>query len=244
VRLLKITRGSQIELGEGLHGHPVAAKLPSIMQQPGGIEQVGTVRARSEQAGRFAMQALTNPVNRTILDRLPDLALPDAWLVAGCLYQTVWNLQGGRAPRAAIKDYDVFYFDECDLSWDAEDRMIRRAARCFADLDIRVEVRNQARVHLWYAERFGSGYPALRSSRDGIDRYLVSCTCVGLAPHAGGTLELYAPYGLDELYAGVLRPNPANLRPVLYAAKAASYRARWPWLTITDGPCSPGDAGW
>ncbi|HWK45012.1 MAG TPA: nucleotidyltransferase family protein [Stellaceae bacterium] len=183
-------------------------------------------------ADKFIDQALTNPLNRIILERLPTLGLPDAWLVAGCLYQTVWNRLAGRSPGALIKDYDIFYFDDADLSWDAEDRAIRRAERCFADLGITVELRNQARVHLWYAERFGPGYPALRSSRDGIDRYLVECTCVALAPTPGGAPELYAPYGLGDLYDGILRPNPINPRPALFAAKAASYRARWPWLRV------------
>jgi len=193
--------------------------------------------ARSPLAGadRFIDQALANPTNRIVLGRLPRLDLPDAWLVAGCLYQTVWNRQCGRSPAVLIKDYDIFYFDDADLSWAAEDRAIRRAERCFADLGVTVELRNQARVHLWYADRFGPGYPALRSSRDGIDRYLVRCTCVALAPTPDGPPDLYAPYGLDELYAGILRPNPLNLRPDLFAAKAASYRARWPWLRVEAG---------
>lgn len=43
---------------------------------------------------------------------------------------------------------------------------------------------------------------------------------------------LYAPYGLEELYAGLLKPNPACPHLPLFEAKAQSYRERWPWLTI------------
>ena len=64
-------------------------------------------------------------------------------------FQNVWNTVEWRAPGNGIKDYDLFYFDDADLSWDAEDRVIQRAASLFADLDATVEVRNQARVHLW-----------------------------------------------------------------------------------------------
>jgi hypothetical protein len=52
---------------------------------------------------RFVGDALQNPVNRAILERLPALGLPDAWLVAGCLFQTVWNVQAGRPRRAASR---------------------------------------------------------------------------------------------------------------------------------------------
>ncbi len=172
--------------------------------------------------------ALRNPHNRALLQRLPALALPDAWLVAGCLFQTVWNLRSGRAPEAGIKDYDLFYFDPADLSAEAEAAVQARADTCFADLGITVEAKNQARVHTWYADYFGFPYPPLASSRDGLDRFLVQCTCVGL--NAEGAL--YAPNGLADLDAGVLRPNPlCNHRP-LFQAKAESYQARWPWLRI------------
>jgi len=165
--------------------------------------------------------ALANPVNAEILQHLPELGLGQAYLVAGCVYQAVWNRLGGLAPGALVKDYDVFYFDDSDLSYEAEDTVIRRAAVLFADLDAAIELKNQARVHLWYPERFGAAYPRLRSTRDGIDRYLVACTCVGIA---AGTGEVYAPYGLDELWDGELRPNPVNLQPERFREKAESYR--------------------
>ena len=187
-----------------------------------------------ERAALLKAWALENPVNAEILRRLPALDVPQAYLVAGCLYQAVWNRLGQRPVAAGIKDYDVFYFDDGDLSWEAEDRVIRRAAAQFADLGVEVEVKNQARVHLWYGQRFGAGYPALASTEDGIGRYLVACTCVGIRAGDGA---LYAPYGLTDLWDGILRMNPVNPRPDLFQAKAESYRARWPWLRIVPpGP--------
>lgn len=172
--------------------------------------------------------ALANPVNAALVERLTPLALPQGFLVAGCLYQSVWNRRDGRAPGWGVKDYDVFYFDGRDLSWDAEDAVIRTVRDATADLGVEVEVKNQARVHLWYRQRFGMDYPQLQSARDGIDRYLVACTCVGLELASGA---LYAPHGLAELEAGVLRMNPWHPAPALFLRKAESYRARWPWLT-------------
>lgn len=185
---------------------------------------------------RFIDDALRNRNNRLILARLPSLQLPDAWLVAGCLFQTVWNLQAGRAPGAGIKDYDLFYFDPGDLSAQAESAVAARVQACCRDLGVVVEAKNQARVHTWYADWFGCPYPALTSSRDGIDRFLVPCTCVGLRPDPDGGASplLYAPYGLADLYRGVLRPNPLCDHRVLFRRKAGSYRARWDWLQLAE----------
>lgn len=186
-------------------------------------------------AARFVQDALENRHNRVILERLPSLALPDAWLVAGCLFQTIWNLHDARPPESGIKDYDLFYFDASDLSEQAEAAIGERVADRYRDLGIVLEAKNQARVHTWYPEWFGHAYPALSSAQDGIRRFLVPCTCVGLQarPDAPGP-RLYAPYGLDDLYAGILRPNPLIDHRALFRAKAQSYRARWPWLQTIE----------
>lgn len=190
--------------------------------------------AASATPGRFIDDAFHNGNNRAILERLPALQLPDAWLVAGCLFQTVWNLRSGRDPGAGIKDYDIFYFDGDNLSADAEEAVGRRVTACYADLGIAVEAKNQARVHTWYAEWFGFPYPALADSRAGIDRFLVPCTSVGLQARPGQAPHLYAPYGLDELYRGILRPNPLCDHRPLFRKKAQSYRARWDWLQVIE----------
>ncbi|HQT83713.1 MAG: hypothetical protein B7Z58_10765 [Acidiphilium sp. 37-64-53] len=175
---------------------------------------------------------LQNGANRALLERLPAIGLGEAWLAAGCLFQTVWNLQTGRPPGEQISDYDLFYHDPADLSWDAEDRVIRRVANACADLDVTVEVKNQARVHLWYRDRFGTDYPALRSSEDGIGRFLVRGTCVGVRAGCG---RVFAPFGLDDIAAGVLRPNPDVTLTARFAEKCGSYLRRWPHLRIEPG---------
>jgi len=64
-----------------------------------------------------------------------------------------------------------------------------------------MEATNQARVHTWYPQWFGYPYPAWTSARDGIRRFLVPCTCVGLQAATTGEHEpvLYAPNGLEDL---------------------------------------------
>ncbi len=180
---------------------------------------------------QFLELTCANPVNRLILERLPALDLPDAWLVSGSLFQTIWNAMTGRDLLHGIRDYDVFYFDP-DMSWEAEDRVIRRCAEAFADLGAAVEVRNQARVHQWYHAKFGTDYPPLRSTTEGIDRFLAVACMVGVRPR-GADFEVYAPHGLADTEAMVVRPNRCpNFRREFYDDKAARWKALWPELKV------------
>jgi hypothetical protein len=120
----------------------------------------------------FIESALSNPVNREILARLPVLGLSDAWLVSGALFQTAWNRLTNRPVDYGIKDHDIFYFD-ANISYEAEDEAIARVNAAFADMKRIIEVRNQARVHLWYSEKFGMPYAPLGRATDGIDRFLM-----------------------------------------------------------------------
>jgi hypothetical protein len=173
----------------------------------------------------FLRDIMRNSRNAAILSRWRQLDLPNAWLVAGCLFQTVWNLQSGRAPESGIKDYDIFYFDAADLDEASEQQAQARADEIFANLGVTAEVSNQARVHLWYPAHFGRPYAPLASVEEGIGRFLMLETCVGVRPG-----QCHAPFGLAGIYLGTLSPNPVVPFPDLFASKAASYRERWPWL--------------
>lgn len=70
--------------------------------------------------------------------------------------------------------------------------------------------------------------------QEGIDRYLVPCTCVGMRPALGDVtaIEVYAPNGYADLYSGKLRPNPINDHRATFLRKAKAYQRRWSWLEI------------
>ena len=182
----------------------------------------------------FISAALTNEYNRAILTRLPKLGLPDCWLVSGAVFQSVWNVLTRRAPAYGIRDYDIFYFDP-DTSWDAEDDAILRTRAALAELCIEIELRNQARVHLWYEEKFGRPYPPLTRATDGIDRFLMPCAQVGIRP-ANGAYAVYAPKGFADIEAMIVRPNvTANFSSERFREKAERWQALWPEITILPG---------
>jgi len=187
---------------------------------------------------RFLELIRLNPAVGEIVCRMARLNVPDVWLVSGCLFQTVWNVLADEPPTRAIRDYDIFYFDETDTSAQTEEGVNRRAKTIFEDLGCEIDVRNQARVHLWYESEFGvAGYPRLTKATDGIDNFLAVCCMVGIRQKDHRRLELYAPFGTDDILERVVRPNPwyPNAPAACYESKAERWRASWPALRVE--PC-------
>ena len=167
-----------------------------------------------------------------VLRTCRDLNLPDWMIFSGAIYQRVLNHQTGRPIDFGIKDYDVGYFDAADLSYEAEDAVIRRVAAAFpSPLSELVEVRNQARVHLWFEARFGEAYTPLTSTAEALGRFVSPLFSVGARMEPDGRLTILAPFGLEDLFAMRLRPNP--VRPTAgFARTSASVAGRWPEVTI------------
>jgi uncharacterized protein len=166
-----------------------------------------------------------------MLQRFDGIGLPDVWIVAGCIAQTVWNLSCGRPAGHGIKDVDVVYFDAGDLSAETEADHEWRLADYFSDLPVKLDVKNEARVHLWYEEAFGYPISPYRSTGDAIASFPTTSTAVGVR-RRHSRLEYCAPFGLDDLLALRVRPNKRQITPAIYAAKVNRWRQVWPHLTF------------
>ena len=167
-----------------------------------------------------------------VLETARDLDLPDWLLFSGAIYQPVLNHLTGRDLDYGIKDYDLGYFEPGDTSYDAEDLVIRRVAAAFpAPLCDAVEVRNQARVHLWFEGRFAEPYAPLTDTAEALTRFVSPTFAVGVRLEADGRMTLVAPFGLDDLFALRIRPNPNRISPN-FPAIAEAARRRWPELRI------------
>ncbi len=171
-----------------------------------------------------------------VLEGLRDMALPDAWLVSGAIYNAVWNLLTDRPGLTGVKDIDLIYFDGADLSYEAEDRVIKAAEMRFADLPLPVEVRNQARVHLWFPEKFGIVVTPLTHSRQALLRYASRTHAVAVRLEADGALTIDAPFGLDDLFAFRITPNTALNNRAAHEAKGARAKSVWPEITVVPWP--------
>jgi hypothetical protein len=184
--------------------------------------------------------------NRTLIEvltRAMAMDLPGWYLVAGCLYQTVWNVVTGQPVEVGILDYDLVYFDDSDVSWEAEDAVIHAGDEVFANLPAPVQIRNQARVHLWYEAKFRVPCQPHSSAESAIDTFEATTACLGVRVRSGGRWQIYAPHGLADVFNLVVRPNPVLAPRHVYETKTARWRRQWPDLTVLPWPEHPAAAG-
>lgn len=193
-------------------------------------------RPAAEQREAFLRIIGNDPVVSRILEAVAGLDLPDWWLVSGALYNTVWNALTGRPPGYGIRDADLFYFDDTDLSYAAENRVIAAATPFTRHLPVPVEIRNQARVHLWFEDKFGVPYPPLRSGCEGIARFTSRAHAVGVRLQKDGSLRLHAPFGLEDIFAFRVAPNTVLDNRRTHMAKAERAKSCWPELEIVPWP--------
>jgi len=174
-----------------------------------------------------------SPVLGPILEQWREIALPDCWLVAGAVAQTVWNDAFKLSPTHGLADVDLVYFDAADLSPESEANRAERIRRLFADLSLWIDVKNEARVHLWYEAKFGKPLAPYVSTEDAISTFPTTATAVGLRP-AGVGFDLSAPYGLSDLLGLIVRANKKQVSRAVYDAKVERWRRLWPRLRVVE----------
>lgn len=168
---------------------------------------------------------------REVLAQVPALGLPDWYLGAGAVAQTVWNELHGFSLDTGIEDVDLVYFDP-DLSYAAEDAFIQRGKHLLGSLAVEVEIRNEARVHLWYEQKFGTQIKPYASTEDAINTWPATATAIGVRRDPSGEFIVYAPYGLNDLLGMIVRPNKGQITRDIYERKARRWQAIWPNLRV------------
>lgn len=165
--------------------------------------------------------------------------LPDWRIFSGAVYQSVWNALTGRPAGYGVRDYDVGYFDP-DTSWDAEDVVIKRVAAGFEEpFRSTVEVRNQARVPIWFPAHFGEPYDPLSGTDEALERFVAPAFAVGVRLEADDAISVAAPLGLEDVFALTLRPNPNRTLAKDWPRVVERALARWPELQVIE-PASRG----
>ena len=174
---------------------------------------------------------LENPVVRNILDEAGNLNLPDWFVGAGCIAQTVWNKHHGFNLTNNIADIDLVYYDNEDLSFEAEDKMIRMTKEKLSHLPIPVDVKNQARVHLWYCKHFGYDIKPYASIYDALRSWPTTATSIGIRKEKNG-YNVFAPFGLDDLLNLIVRANKVQITEEIYNSKVGRWTKCWPGLKV------------
>ena len=167
-----------------------------------------------------------NDGRMTALRCLRTLRLPQGAIGAGFIRTAVWDHVTGRS-ATPVDDIDVIYFDPQDVSRGTESRI--EAALTAALPGLPWSVRNQARMH----KRNGDAPYA--SLEDALRHWLETPTCVAVRLTLNGTLEIVAPFGLDDLFAMRIRPTPRGRERAAdyrHRIEAKGWAAQWPEARI------------
>ena len=172
-----------------------------------------------------------------ILDVLEKYALENPsfknWYVgAGGVNQTVFNYYHGYEGDYGIKDYDIVYFDD-DTSYEAEDVIIKDLEKRLKDIDIVSDIKNQARVHIWYNPKYGTNREPYTSCEDAVSSWGSTVTCIGIRKE-NGQLIVYCPYGLNDLFSLTIRPVKRYFDKESYEARSKRWKAKWDKLNIVE----------
>lgn len=159
-----------------------------------------------------------------------------SWCIgAGAVRNLVWDhLHEFRQP-SFLADVDVAYFDPGDLSAERDEEL--RGALAAKLVQVPWEVTNQAAVHQWFEDYFGHPVAPLRSLHEAIASWPEYATAVGVTLLDDQTIEVIAPHGLEDLFALVVRRNPARASIGTYRQRVAQkrYTERWPKVRVV--PC-------
>ena len=170
-----------------------------------------------------------NPDLMKILTIIRDLELNDSWLAAGSVRNFIWNLLSDKPAFDRDTDVDVIFFDP-DVSYEETLAIERQLKKDFPQYQW--ELKNQVYMH-----QHSPHTPPYRNSCDAMSKYPERCTAVGLRLQADATLELFAPYGLEDILNFQVSPTPHFLenqdRMKLYQQRLSKKNWREKWKNLT-----------
>jgi hypothetical protein len=160
------------------------------------------------------------------------LDAPDAYIGSGAIRNAVWDALHEYATPTDLADIDVPYFDDHDLSEESEHQYEAQLRKLEPDLPW--DVKNQAAVHLWFHKVFGHTVEPVTSMHDAAATWPEIALAVAVRMRQDGSVEVIAPFGLDDLFSMVVRRNPRRVSVETYEQRIADkrYVARWPMVRI------------
>lgn len=161
-----------------------------------------------------------------------NFMLADYYIGAGAVTQAVWNEISGYHPQHGIGDMDIVYFNDGDLSEEGEKSIETKLSGMLKHLSFKIDVKNEARVHLWYGKKFGYGIPPYTSLEEAIDTWPTTASAIGIRKDESGNYTVYAPFGLSDLFRLIVRANKVQITKEIYEAKAVKWKSKWDKLTV------------
>ncbi len=172
-----------------------------------------------------------------ILDYVAKLKLPNFYIAAGSIFQTIWNYYDGKELNFGIKDIDIIYYDKSDLSVEKDLKYYGVITEFVKENELKyeIDVSNEARMHLWKMEQGqGENINQYKNSEDAISKWIATVHAIGITKE-NDVIKIYAPYGLSDIYSKTIRPikHSGNSKE-LYNKKVDSWKKRFDNLNITE----------
>jgi hypothetical protein len=172
-----------------------------------------------------------SPIISEALELCFEYGLAECYIAGGAVTQTVWNWQSQKPIIENIKDIDIVYF--CSTSGSEEEAEHARALNTLSKTPLTYDVKNQALVHKWYPEKFGKSINAYKSAEEGIESWLPAFS-VGVRQINETETDIFAPFGLDDMFNKIIRPNKKVISETQYASMCNNYLRRWPDLEVAS----------
>jgi uncharacterized protein len=166
-----------------------------------------------------------------VIERANLLDLEHYYIGGECITQTVWNYLSGNDLLYGINDMDFVYFDDEHLDYDAENEVIAKIHELFPDIGIEVDVKNEARVHLWYEHHNGFNIKPYTSLEDAINTWPTTATTIGVRLE-NNQFKVYAPFGLNDMFGKIVKPNKVQITKQVYENKVEKWIKQWPDLKV------------
>ncbi|HEY9762172.1 MAG TPA: nucleotidyltransferase family protein [Trichocoleus sp.] len=145
---------------------------------------------------------LANSPVGEVLPAIAHLELPNWWLAGGAVRNTVWRALFGESCNLVINDFDVAFFD---LMGDRTQEQVAKNALTEQFPNCKFDVKNQVSFARWR-----TGRRTYDSTEDGVADWLHTATAVGVRVTAQGEWQFFTPYGLSDLFEGIVKPTPAH----------------------------------
>ena len=169
-----------------------------------------------------------------ILDYVDKLDLPNYYIAAGSIFQTVWNYYDKKPLNYGIKDIDVIYFDKSDLSVEKDIEYYEKIKEYSDRIGCKyeIDVSNEARMHIWKNKKYNIDVKPYISSEDAIERWVATIHAIGITKE-NNEIKIYAPYGLSDIFSRTIRPikHDDNSKE-MYEKKVNSWKERFDNLNI------------
>jgi hypothetical protein len=175
---------------------------------------------------------MSSEMIHTTVKRASRLGIDNYYIGAGCVTQTVWNYLSDYPLDYGIKDIDFVYYDNINMDYPSENKIITQVKQQYSDLKIEIDVKNQARVHLWYKEHFGYCIEPYQSLEAAINTWPTTATAIGIRMESNNELEVYAPFGLNDLFGKIVRANKAQITKEIFETKVSKWLSKWPDITV------------